>query len=283
MRTSTVFLLAALFANHFTVSAEARVSHSPYKALSLYQQAASHALLLPSALAPFPGNGGTADTLEWERPRFAERDGERQRLVNTVREQGASDAAVLESLASVPRHRFVPEQLQSEAYRNNPLPIGYGQTISQPFIVAYMNEMLGLQPGDRVLEIGTGSGYHAATLAELTPHVYSVEIIRELGEQAARLYDELGYSTIRTRIGDGYYGWEEHAPYDAIIVTAASGHVPPPLIEQLRPGGVIVIPVGSPFQTQTLMRVIKQEDGNVRTERDLPVRFVPMTGAAQQQ
>jgi protein-L-isoaspartate(D-aspartate) O-methyltransferase len=183
----------------------------------------------------------------------------------------------------VPRHKFVPQALQGQAYQNNPLPIGYGQTISQPFIVAYMNQMLNLSPGDKVLEIGTGSGYHAATLSELTPDVFSIEIIRELGEQAAGYYDELGYETIKTKIGDGYYGWEEHAPFDAIIVTAASGHIPPPLVEQLRPGGVIVIPIGSPYQTQTLMKITKDEDGNIRTERDLPVRFVPMTGAAQEQ
>lgn len=223
-----------------------------------------------------------ADTLDWERPRFTEREDERHRLVEQgLEREGISDERVLEAMRHVPRHKFVPPGLQGQAYQNNALPIGHGQTISQPFIVAYMNEMLDLSPGDKVLEIGTGSGYHAATLTELTPNVYSIEIIRELGEQAANLYEELGYETIQTKIADGYYGWEEHAPFDAIIVTAAAGHVPPPLIEQLKPGGVISIPIGSPFQTQTLMRVTKDEDGNIRTERVLPVRFVPMTGAAQ--
>lgn len=225
-----------------------------------------------------------ADTLEWDQPRFSERETERHRLVEQgIRRQGISDERILEAMRRVPRHRFVPAPLQPQAYQNNPLPIGHGQTISQPYIVAYMNEMLDLDPGDKVLEIGTGSGYHAATLSELTPNVYSIEIIRELGEQAAGYYQDLGYHTIQTKIADGYYGWDEHAPYDGIIVTAAAGHIPPPLIEQLKPGGIIVIPIGSPYQTQTLMKVTKDEDGNIRTQRDLPVRFVPMTGAAQEQ
>lgn len=229
-------------------------------------------------------NSFSADTIEWNRPRFSERESERNRLVlQGIQRQNITDERILESMRHVPRHKFVPQALQGQAYQNNPLPIGYGQTISQPYIVAYMNQMLNLSPGDKVLEIGTGSGYHAATLSELTPDVFSIEIIRELGEQAAGYYDELGYETIQTKIGDGYYGWEEHAPFDAIIVTAASGHIPPPLVEQLRPGGVIVIPIGSPYQTQTLMKITKDEDGNIRTERDLPVRFVPMTGAAQEQ
>lgn len=224
------------------------------------------------------------DTLDWNRPRFSEQETERHALVEQgIQRQGITDERVLEAMRQVPRHRFVPAPLQARAYQNNPLPIGHGQTISQPYIVAYMNEMLDLDPGDKVLEIGTGSGYHAATLSELTPNVFSVEIIRELGEQAADYYEELGYETIQSKIADGYYGWEEHAPFDGIIVTAASGHIPPPLINQLNPGGIIVIPIGSPYQTQTLMKVTKDEDGNIRTQRDLPVRFVPMTGAAQEQ
>jgi protein-L-isoaspartate(D-aspartate) O-methyltransferase len=155
-----------------------------------------------------------------------------------------------------------------------------GQTISQPFIVGYMTQMLKLSPGERVLEIGTGSGYQAAVLSEITPEVYTVEIIRELGERAHSRLEELGYHTIRTKIADGYYGWEEYAPFDAVIVTAASGHIPPPLVKQLKPGGKIAIPIGSPYHTQTLMEVTKTEGGSIRTERKLPVRFVPMTGAA---
>ncbi len=224
----------------------------------------------------------SVDTLEWDRPRFDARMEEREQLVRTgIINQGIRDADVVEAMLQVPRHRFVAPAQQRQAYLNNPLPIGHGQTISQPYIVAYMAEMLEIEPGDKVLEIGTGSGYHAAVLSELTPHVFSIEIIEPLGRQAKELYEELGYNTIQTKIADGYYGWEEHAPFDKIIVTAASGHIPPPLIEQLKPGGIMAIPVGGPYQTQTLMKVTKREDGNVRTERLLPVRFVPMTGAAQ--
>ncbi len=228
------------------------------------------------------GNAATSDTLEWYRPRFNEREEERRRLVQTgITGQGITDTDVIEAMQNVPRHRFVPEAHQRNAYQNNPLPIGHGQTISQPYIVALMAELLEIKPGDKVLEIGTGSGYHAAVLSELTPHIYSIEIVEPLGRQATELYRELGYNTIRTQTGDGYHGWEEHAPFDKIIVTAAAGHVPPPLIEQLKPGGIITIPVGSPYQTQILMRVHKTEEGGIRTERVLPVRFVPMTGAAQ--
>ena len=223
------------------------------------------------------------DTLDWDRPRFTEREDEREMLVRDgVIGQGINDPAVIEAMRNVPRHKFVPAAQQRNAYQNNPLPIGHGQTISQPYIVAFMAEMLEIEPGDKVLEIGTGSGYHAAVLSELTPYVYSIEIVEPLGVQAAEVYEELGYHTIETKIGDGYYGWEEHAPFDKIIVTAAAGHIPPPLIEQLNPGGIIAIPVGSPYQTQILMRVMKSEDGDIRTERVLPVRFVPMTGAAQE-
>lgn len=223
-----------------------------------------------------------SDTLEWERPRFSEYEEERNELVKTgVIEQGVDDEDVIEAMRHVPRHLFVNEAQRGRAYQNNPLPIGHGQTISQPYIVAYMSEILDIDPGDKVLEIGTGSGYHAAVLSELTPHVYSIEIIEPLGKQAKERYEEFGYHTIETKTGDGYYGWEEHAPFDKIIVTAAPGHIPPPLIEQLKPGGIMAIPIGSPYQTQILMKVTKTEDGDVRTERLLPVRFVPMTGEAQ--
>jgi protein-L-isoaspartate(D-aspartate) O-methyltransferase len=235
-----------------------------------------------SAIHSNTGTIAFTDTLEWDRPRFTERETERKRLVETgIVAQGITDESVIDAMLNVPRHRFVPEAHQGNAYQNNPLPIGHGQTISQPYIVALMAELLEIKPGDSVLEIGTGSGYHAAVLSELTPNVYSIEIVEPLGRQAAEIYSDLGYHTIKTKIGDGYYGWEEHAPFDKIIVTAAAGHVPPPLIEQLKPGGIIAIPVGSPYQTQILMRVHKTADGGIRTERILPVRFVPMTGAAQ--
>lgn len=221
------------------------------------------------------------DTVEWERPRFSEYEVERNDLAEIIISQGINNQEVIDAMRHVPRHLFVHESQRNQAYQNNPLPIGHGQTISQPFIVAYMSEMLEIEPGDKVLEIGTGSGYHAAVLSELTPHVFSIEIIKPLGELSANRYEDLGYRTIRTKIDDGYYGWEEHAPFDKIIVTAAPGHIPPPLMDQLKPGGMMAIPVGSPYQTQNLMKVTKTEDGKVRTERMLPVRFVPMTGDAQ--
>jgi protein-L-isoaspartate(D-aspartate) O-methyltransferase len=222
------------------------------------------------------------DTVEWERPRFEERMDEREQLVQSgIIAQGIQDPEVIEAMLHVPRHKFVTQAQQRRAYMNEPLPIGHGQTISQPYIVAFMAEMLEVEPGDKVLEIGTGSGYHAAVISELTPHVFSIEIVEPLAVQARSVYDDLGYTYIQTKTGDGYYGWEEHAPFDKIIVTAAAGHIPPPLIEQLKPGGIMAIPVGSPYQTQTLMKVTKTEDGQTRTERLLPVRFVPMTGAAE--
>lgn len=222
------------------------------------------------------------DTLDWDRPRFSEYQQERNQLMETgVVAQGVEDENVIEAMRNVPRHLFADEAQRRMAYQNNPLPIGHGQTISQPYIVAYMSEMLEIEPGDKVLEIGTGSGYHAAVLSELTPHVFSIEIVEPLADLSSRRYEELGYYTIETKTGDGYYGWEEHAPFDKIIVTAAPGHIPPPLMDQLKPGGIMAIPIGSAYQTQTLMKITKMEDGNVRTERMLPVRFVPMTGEAQ--
>lgn len=218
------------------------------------------------------------DSLVWNRPRFDEREQEREYLVQTgVIGQGITDPNVVEAMLQVPRHKFVPEEYQRQAYQNTPLPIGYDQTISQPYIVALMAEMLEIKPGDKVLEIGTGSGYHAAVLSELTPYIFTIEIVEPLGNRAAELYEELGYSTIQTRIGDGYNGWEEQAPFDKIIVTAAADNIPQPLIDQLKPGGIIAIPVGRQDQTQVLTRLIKDENGSLRTERVLPVRFVPLT------
>jgi len=223
------------------------------------------------------------DTVEWNRPRFSERQGERDRLVEKgIRQLGVKDEKVLEAMRNVPRHLFVPESRRADAYLNRPLPIGEGQTISQPFIVAYMTELLDLQPGDKVLEIGTGSGYQAAVLSELTPHVYTIEIVEELGRQARRRFEELGYHTIRTKIGDGYRGWPEHAPFDAIILTAAASQIPQPLLDQLATEGVLVMPEGDPLGAQTLIRVTKDRNGEISRERMLPVRFVPMTGKVRQ-
>ena len=188
------------------------------------------------------------------------------------------DPRVLTAMATVPRHEFVPTNLRSLAYENRPLPIGHSQTISQPYIVAIMTELLELDTQSRVLEIGTGSGYQAAILAEIVNEVYSIEIIKPLAEQATKRLARLGYLNIKTRQGDGYYGWEQYAPFDAIIVTAAASHVPPPLIKQLKTGGRMIIPVGSTFMTQELLLVQKEEGDNITTRQILPVRFVPLTG-----
>ncbi len=185
---------------------------------------------------------------------------------------------VVAAMEKVERHRFLPFGMSSLAYLNRPLPIGHGQTISQPFIVALMSELMKVKPGDKVLEIGTGSGYQAAILAELTGSVYSIEIIEALGTEAGERLQELGYRNVHTKVGDGYYGWPEAAPFDAIMVTAAASHVPPPLIKQLKPGGRMVIPLGTQFMTQSLMLVEKQADGSVTSRQILPVSFVPLTG-----
>ena len=185
---------------------------------------------------------------------------------------------VVAAMEKVERHRFVPAALAAFAYFNRPLPIGHGQTISQPFIVALMTDLMKIEEGDRVLEIGTGSGYQAAVLAEVAGSVYSIEIIEPLGKQAGRRLESLGYRNVETKVGDGYYGWPEAAPFDAIMVTAAASHVPPPLIKQLKPGGRMVIPLGTQFMTQYLMLVEKRMDGSVTTRQILPVRFVPLTG-----
>lgn len=202
----------------------------------------------------------------------------RQMVDQQITARGITTSAVLKAMGRVPRHDFVPEELRSQAYKDRPLPIGYGQTISQPFIVAYMTELLQLEPGDRVLEVGTGSGYQAAVLAELTDEVYTIEIIDELAIAARETLALTGYTKVRVKQGDGYFGWPEYAPFDGIIVTAAAGHIPPPLLEQLKPGGRMVIPVGGVYQIQSLMRVEKSAAGTVHTERLLPVRFVPFTG-----
>ena len=212
----------------------------------------------------------------------------RQRLVETIatmavrteRELGgrALDTAVMDVMAKVPRHEFVPEILRGLAYLNRPLPIGHGQTISQPYIVALMTGLLGMTPGAKVLEVGTGSGYQAAVLAEFGARVFTIEIIEPLGRLARKRLTRLGFGNVEVRIGDGYYGWEEHAPFDAIIITAAASHVPPPLVRQLKPGGRMVIPVGQHFLVQFLTVVEKHPDGSVTMREILPVRFVPLTG-----
>lgn len=186
---------------------------------------------------------------------------------------------VLDALRSVKRHEFVPAENRKRAYKNRPLPIGHGQTISQPYMVAIMTDLLNLDPGDKVLEVGTGSGYQAAILAELVDRVYTIEIVAPLGKEAGKRLQRLHYDNVDVRVGDGYYGWKEQSPFDAIVVTAAGSHIPPPLIKQLKPGGRMVIPVGSRFMTQELLLVEKNSGGDVTTRQLLPVIFVPLTGS----
>jgi protein-L-isoaspartate(D-aspartate) O-methyltransferase len=185
---------------------------------------------------------------------------------------------VLSMMARVPRHRFVPEDESYSAYHNHPLPIGYGQTISQPYIVALMTDLLRLGKNDTVLEVGTGSGYQTAILAELAGEVYSIEIVAPLAERAAKLLHELGYANAEVKNGDGHTGWPEHAPFDAIIVTAAPDQIPQALIAQLKPGGRMAIPVGEGWFAQELMLITKDSDGISHRKDILPVRFVPLTG-----
>jgi protein-L-isoaspartate(D-aspartate) O-methyltransferase len=203
----------------------------------------------------------------------------RQRMIEDIRARGVTSPRVLAALEAVPRHLFVPESERSEAYADTPLPIGAGQTISQPYIVAFMTHHLDVQPGERILEIGTGSGYQAAVLSRLGAEVYSIEIIKILGERARRTLAELGYRNVQLRIGDGYQGWPSAAPFDGIIVTAAPPSIPNPLLRQLKVGGKMVIPVGGAYQD--LWVLTKRRDGGFDRQRVLPVLFVPMTGEAQ--
>ncbi|NIS60942.1 MAG: protein-L-isoaspartate(D-aspartate) O-methyltransferase [Proteobacteria bacterium] len=192
-----------------------------------------------------------------------------------IRARGIKDDAVLRAMRNVDRHKFVPEEIRQQAYSDRPLPIGEGQTISQPYIVALMTELLELRKGDRVLEVGTGSGYQAAILAELADYVYTIEIIESLALSAERLLRELGYRNIDVKTGDGYIGWEEFAPFDAIIVTAAPTHIPQPLLDQLKEGGRLVIPVGDYYQE---LKKITKVKGQIKSQNVTPVVFVPMTG-----
>ena len=193
-----------------------------------------------------------------------------------IEARGVSDPATLRALRAVERHRFVDPELEARAYDDRPLPIGFGQTISQPYIVAFMTETIQPKPGQKVLEIGAGSGYQAAVLAEIVDQVYTVEIVPPLARQAKERMKALGYDNVHVREGDGFYGWPEEAPFDAIVVTAAAEYIPPPLIEQLKEGGRMIIPVGSPLRTQHLM-LVEKKDGQVTTRNLMPVRFVPFS------
>jgi protein-L-isoaspartate(D-aspartate) O-methyltransferase len=196
-----------------------------------------------------------------------------------IEARGISDPATLAALRTVPRHEFLPMRLRSEAYADYPLPIGHGQTISQPFIVAFMTEAIRPQPGERILEIGAGSGYQAAILAQMGAEVYTIEIVEPLAEMARQTLERLGYKNAHVKHGDGYRGWPEHAPFDAIIVTCAPDKIPAPLVEQLRDGGRMIIPVGSGMNQELVL--LRKKGDKIEKQSVLPVRFVPMTGEAQ--
>jgi protein-L-isoaspartate(D-aspartate) O-methyltransferase len=232
--------------------------------------------------AGFPLCSQDTDHNPQQHPGFSERVDERLQMVREGIEhypyEPVKDPLVLQAMRRVPRHLFVPVEYQDLAYQNTPLSIGYSQTISQPFIVAHMTELLHLKREYRVLEIGTGSGYQAAVLAELCNHVYTIEIVEPLGERAKKLLKELGYDHVQVRIGDGYKGWPEASPFDRIIVTCAPEKIPQALLDQLAPGGRMVIPVGSQLGAQYLVEVTRDSKGRISRTRHTPVRFVPMTG-----
>ena len=251
MRTFAVLTLLVLAPVGASCSAPERPPPSPPEAAAADVPAAS-------------------DSLEAEREAMVERQ---------IRARGIEDAAVLEALREVPRHAFVPPDVRPLAYRDRPLPIGYDQTISQPYIVAYMTERAEIAPGDTVLEIGTGSGYQAAVLGELARAVYTIEIVPELAARADSTLEALGYANVHVRAGNGYGGWPEHAPFDAIVVTAAPEEVPQALVDQLAVGGRMVIPVGDAYQEMT---IIEKTPEGVVERQTIPVRFVPMTGDPEQ-
>jgi protein-L-isoaspartate(D-aspartate) O-methyltransferase len=217
-----------------------------------------------------------------DHPAFSQFNKERQKMVRRqIANRDVCDPNVLSAMQTVPRHAFVRADDIGLAYDDCPLPIGYGQTISQPYIVAFMTEALALKSDSKVLEIGTGSGYQAAVCAEIAAEVYSIEIIKELAESAEKRLKELGYRNASVKAADGYFGWKEKAPFDAIIGTAAAGQIPPPLLEQLKPGGRMILPVEDRLGFQYLMLIIKDQKGNLHQENVMPVRFVPMTGEAE--
>lgn len=236
-------------------------------------------LLYPAAatVCHAPGPNPVSSTSQFQET-SEQREARQAMVQQQIAARGVRDKRVLEAMRTVPRHLFVPQEMQPYAYVDYPLPIGHEQTISQPYVVAFMTEALDLKPEDRVLEVGTGSGYQAAVLSVLVREVYSIEIVEPLAKEAADRLQKLGYSNVKVRAGDGYRGWPEAAPFDAIIVTAAPDHIPRPLLEQLTVGGRLVIPVGKYYQM--LIRTRRTAKG-FKTEKLLPVRFVPMTGEAQ--
>ncbi|MDH3220538.1 MAG: protein-L-isoaspartate(D-aspartate) O-methyltransferase [Gammaproteobacteria bacterium] len=240
--------------------------------------AALQALLVIAGLFPQAESSPASNGFQAEREQMIRLIEADVRDTSAYLKRSALDDRVLAAMREVPRHEFVPANRVDQAYQNRPQPIGHGQTISQPYIVAIMTDLLQLEPGKRVLEIGTGSGYQAAVLAALGARVWSIEIIEPLGREARLRLARLGYDEIALRIGDGYYGWPEQEPFDAIMVTAAASHIPPPLVKQLAVGGKMVVPVGSRFSTQELILITRTGPDEVVTRQVLPVRFVPLTG-----
>jgi len=241
---------------------------------------------LVGTLIPAAGGGMQAqaqDAYEPQRKRMVEEIAALTRETRFDTGRASLSERVMGAMAKVPRHEFVPALERHNAYANRPLPIGRGQTISQPFIVALMTDLMEVKPADRVLEIGTGSGYQAALLAELAGTVYTIEIVEPLAREAAERLKRLGYRNVVTRTGDGYQGWPEHAPFDAIMVTAAPREVPQPLIDQLKPGGRLVVPVGGQAAGQSLLLIEKQPDGRISRRTILAVRFVPLTDQSGRQ
>jgi protein-L-isoaspartate(D-aspartate) O-methyltransferase len=262
---------------------QSRSRRSPCGPLLAVSRAALACVLLAIAAlglaAPGCAGGGTQKEGEGAGRPVDPYAASRQAMVDTqIASRGVTDSLVLRAMAKVPRHLFVPESVRSHAYDDTALPIGHGQTISQPYIVAVMTEAIGVRPGQKVFEVGTGSGYQAAVLAEMGVEVYTMEIVEPLAASAAELLKSLGYKAVHVRAGDAYQGWVEHSPFDAVIVTAAPEHVPEPLIEQLKVGGRMVIPVGD--QYQDLLLLTKTPDG-VEKKSLGPVIFVPMTGEAE--
>jgi len=234
--------------------------------------------LIASALASvFPDSAGAQDAFARQRAEMVAEIAATARATAYETERPVFGERVMAALGKVPRHLLVPPDQVPFAYENRPLPIGHGQTISQPYIVALMTDLMDAKPTDTVLEVGTGSGYQAAVLAEIVSKVYTIEIVEPVGRRAAEDLRKLGYKNVSTRIGDGYNGWPEAAPFDSIVVTAAAPTVPQPLVEQLRPGGRLVIPVGGQWQVQELLVIEKKSDGSTATRRTIPVRFVPLT------
>ena len=237
-------------------------------------------LLLPGAAQVCHAPSSQVSSVAVESDSEATLKAREQMVRQQIAARGVRDQRVLAAMRKIPRHLFVPLQMQPFAYLDSPLPIGHEQTISQPYIVGFMTESLELKPENRVLEVGTGSGYQAAVLSLLVSEVYSIEIVAPLAHQAAERLQNLGYANVKVRAGDGYQGWPEAAPFEAIIVTAAPDHVPQPLLDQLAPGGRLVLPVGEQFQTLTRIR---RTPKGFKSEELLPVRFVPMTGEAEKQ